>query len=281
MATFRADFFFREFNQGWTETWYKSGSGIETVADLAVVLMQENLLEPRVSTVVSQGIRVVQVDPPVPRITAVRPAPGFGDRPQVAFALENADVVQTAILLRYRTSDGGHKSQLVRGLLDTDVIRTAMGASAPSAQLRTALNVMFAGIKDTSWLVRRLVTTLPPTVITLAEAHPTVPAWTRITASAAFGLAAGDTVVFYKIPLRDLPWLKGKWVVTEVAGATFSIGYTWPRAGSYSFSRSSVRKVTYTYLDCTDMTVLDFRIRKTGKGLVPTRGRSRGVRFRG
>lgn len=281
MPSFRVDFRFSLFNQGWTEILYRTDANIGLATTAGISLMQGASLGFRDSHVVSEGIRVSQVLPRVPRITVRDPAAGNGGR-MSSLASGAEDVVQTAVLSSLLAASGAQRSVLWRGLNDGDTIRDPdTGAFNPSPGLLAALGLMQRALQGGAWQIQTLDQSQPLVGLVSVTQDPTNPQLSLFTCQFAHTFVPGDVIYFRRIPLKDLPWLKGKWVVRTIPSATtFTVGYPFPLAGSYSFKLSSVRKVLYNYFNITSSPLEGLRSRKTGIGLRPTRGRARGIPFR-
>lgn len=277
MPANRVDFRFGLFNQGWTETLYRTDATLGQTLTAGIGLMQNFSLGFRDSRVFSEGIKASQVVPPAPRTTSRDPAAGNGGRGGFS-----EDVVNTAVLVSLASAAGPRRAGLLRGLNDADTIRDPVtGAFTPSAGLLLALGFYLQALIANNWQIQYLDPSLPTIGIDSVTVSPTNPQLTQFTTLTPHGFSPGFVIYFKRVPLQTLPWLKGKWIVRTVPNVTtFTIGYPFPTPGAYTLARTGVRQVSYLYSPIVSTTILNLRSRKTGSGLRPTRGRARGIPFR-
>jgi hypothetical protein len=281
MPSFRVNFFFSEFKQGWVESWYLDGTSlgaIEAQADLLAPL----LVAPRTIHCSLDAFRIIQVDPPLPRKGLLDGFNEVGSRPDgVLLGSEAEDVTQTCAFFTAHCNDNTTRVVMLRGLADTDVIRGgAFGGGTPSPPVAGLFATLAAGLSLGRWEMRHYPVPPVGTPVTMIDADPANPQFTRITCAVAPGYAVGDKVHFTGVPLPTVPWLKGQWIVKAVVGATFSISYLYPLALPTHPTKMESFETTYVYTTFSAWTFRDFRSRKTGRPTGLTRGRATGIRFR-
>lgn len=285
MSIQRVTFFFSQFKQGWSETWYIDKSTVE-LGIIAAQQLGQGLVANRASTVLLDACRTVEVDAFVaPRRSLSKSLNLPGLRVPVGNKLiagfDAMDVTATSELMECEFNTGPTKALLIRGLLDGDTVRDPVtGAPLPSPGLNAGNNIMQAALLNGPWLQRRVIsTTLKVPTLQIRE-DPTNPDLTQIVCAADPVVDVGDIVKFFKVPLKQVPWLKGTWRVIVDDAPNFSIAYKFPLAAPVSFVGGFVQEVLYQYVTFRGWDLRDFRTRQTGRPTSVTRGRSRGIRFR-
>jgi hypothetical protein len=281
MPTFRVNFFFSEFKQGWVETWYIDQ------ASLAAATVKGNLLAPiltgpRTIHTNCDAMRIIQVNPPVPRRGALVAINQTGSRPDgVPLFSEAEDVVQTCAFMQAQFLDGSKRTAMLRGLADTDVVRDpGTGRSLPTVALNGLLNVLQAQLSADNWELRRYASAIVGTVVNKIDADPVNSQFTRLTGPGSPAYNVGDPIHFTGVPLPQVPWLKGQWQVKATTLTSVSIAYVYPLGAPVLPLRMFQWPSQYTYVPFNGWTFRDFRTRKTGRPTGLTRGRSSGVSFR-
>lgn len=283
MATFRANFFFSQFKQGWTENWYidktSIGGAVASSQTLAPIL-----ISPRTVHTTLDAVRVVQVNPPLPRKGVLTPLNLVGSRQDTIFGTtpnEAEDVAATCAFMAASFFDGSKRSVMLRGLADNDVARDPLtGRGTPSGPLNTLLNVLSGQLFLDAWEMRHYSPVDVPFQVFKVDADPANPQYTRITGPGVPPYAIGDTIHFTGVPLPTLPWLKGQWIVKAGSANSLSIAYVYPLGAPTTPLRMFAYESIYVYTPYVSWTFRDFRTRKTGRPTVLTRGRSAGVSFR-
>lgn len=274
MASFRVNFFFRQFKQGWTETWYWTGTDLASAgaaAQAAVI----HIMAPRSTDTVLDAFKVVQVDPPIPRVSLRIPSGQTGSR-----AFGGEDVVTSSALMTANFNDNTQKPYLVRGLADGDVLRDPVtGAPTPTPNLIVTLADMATGLRAGGFTGRRQSAAFPLQIVVQLGPNANF-GFTDINVIGLVGISLFDIVHFRGVPLVQVPWLRGNWTVWGLTATTISIQYPWKLATVIHPSSMLVQKVGYTYPGFLGWAFQDFRSRKTGRPTSLTRGRSRGITFR-
>jgi len=281
MPVYKSQTFFRLNQQGWVESWYFTQSDF-TSAAVTAAQISSALLGPRDNDVVIDGVRVLQVDPALPRAGLNFAGGGNGGRSPGIASIEGPDLVAASALMRIRFVDGSKRVNLVRGLLDEDVLRhPANGSANPTPGLIQALNILGGKLKQYGVQLRRQSVVPPDTPVTKVALHPTNPSLTQLTGpGTGLGYVAGDKVKFKGVPLKQLPWLKGIWNIRESDATTISIGYPFNLAAPVFPPKMATVKILWVYVLFDEWTFADFRDRKTGRPITLTHGRSRGIPFR-
>jgi len=281
MAVFKSQFFFRVAQQGWVESWYYTSPDMSNAVFNAVDLGVD-LLKPRGNRTVIDGVRVMQVDPYLPRAGVNFNINGQGGRSPGIGSLEGPDLVAASALMRINFVDGSKRIALLRGLLDEDVLRhDADGSANPTPERLQALNILGGKLQLRGVQLRRQSVVPQDIPITKVQLHPTNPSLTQLLGpGTGAGLAVGDKIKFKGVPLKQLPWLKGIWNVREAEAATISIAYPFNLASPVFPPRMSTVKIVWVYVLFANWSFADFRDRKTGRPITLTHGRSRGIAFR-
>jgi len=285
MPTYRATFFFSQFKQGWTETWFVDAFTIAQ-AKVKVTTLAPLLAASRASTVLLDSCRLTQVVPPPPPPSSLPvPLNINGGRVVAGNKLlagaDFMDVTATAELMRANFDDGSTKALLLRGLLDSDTVRDPVtGAPFPGAPLVAANANLAAQLVLDGWKGRRTDKTQIKNPTLAIQADPGNASLTQITLPGANINVVGDRVHFFKVPLNRVPWLKGIWTVRAIGANSLSIGYPYPLAAPTPYANGFVQDIVYAYPLFQFWALEDFRTRQTGRPTLVTRGRSRGIRFR-
>jgi hypothetical protein len=283
MATFRVNFFFSQFKQGWTENWYIDQNTMSLAVAQASTLAPY-LVAPRSIHTVLDSARVVQVNPPLPRKGTLVPLGLAGTRPDVLITLnpnEQEDIVQTCAFMAAVFNDGAKRSVMLRGLSDNDVTRDALsGKGTPSPPLVNTLNTLSSALAFNNWEMRHYSPVDVPFSVYKVDADPANAQFTRITGPGIPPFASLDTIHFTGVPLPTLPWLKGQWVVKAGTATSLSIGFVYPLGAPVLPLRMFAYESIYVYTNFVSWVFRDFRSRKTGRPTVLTRGRSAGVSYR-
>lgn len=278
MAFYKGTFFFREFAQGWTETYFKQGSSIDGVL-AAFNDLVNGLIAIRADQVNLDSVRISQDQPFAPRVARLVRINLSGARP-VSMGAEAEDVAQTCEMLNVTAADGVIRAHMLRGLFDPDVQRDPIrGSAQPSAALVFA-NTYLRGKLLTNQICVRHYDPTSPKIFVFAVGSATVPGFTSITLPAGHGFSLGDRVRFLGVPLPKVPWLKGIWSVVGVGATFINIAYNYPLPAPLIPTSMFAVPVVFTYPTITDLSFIDFRSRKTGRPTSLTRGRSRGIPFR-
>lgn len=278
MAVFKGVYFFSQFKQGWTETYFKEGASLAEV-QIPFVKLGNYITLMRAVQTTCDAVRMTLDQPPGSRVSKLVPIGIPGSRVPGG-GTEAEDIVGASELVRIGAVDGSSQPHMIRGLLDTDVVRRSTdGLAQPSGQLVTANNFFFSALQTLQFAVRRYDRTQPRIFVTAVGAT-TVPGFTSIGVSAGHPFTIGMTVRFNGVPLTKLPWLKGLWTVVGVGPTYFNIGFNYPLAAPLTPSQMYAIPVVYTYPLIASLDFLDFRTRKTGRPTAVSRGRSRGVPFR-
>jgi hypothetical protein len=191
------------------------------------------------------------------------------------------DITPKSVLIAVNSAVGAKRSFLYRGLRKGDALRSVSSGlwERPASDLEPLLEKMMQTLRDCRVQIRYqlkgaasgYVKSLSSYegVLTLVETGPALP-------------SVGDCVTFQRVPLAKFPWLKGNWVVRQVVGNGFLIPYVFPPfPAPQVLVNTTWKKVSYGYSPITDWLLdNDLRTRKTGRPVCPTRGRSRGIRFR-
>jgi hypothetical protein len=280
MAIFKQVWFFTQFNQGWTETYYLDVANL-TFAASPDIATQNVIMGTKIFSVNCTAVRASDVTAPrTSKITALtltgQSPPSSALRP---------DITSTAALVRL-FSPGGYpiRSVDLRGLDDFYTERDAnTGQSIPNALLRGKINDFIAKIADPRGPYKikhfnndlvanplHAVTSIHPNAINANQADIETP-----DAAAA---PIGTAIVFRGIPQDDLPGLKGTFVVLANSGVALTINYRYRgRTTLYLPTNGFWRKALYTYAGMIDGTFIRFISRQTGRPITPSRGRGRAV----
>jgi len=282
MAVFKGTFFLRQYKQGWTENWYVTTNDADTATDRFSLLGQP-LMKPRAYTTVLDGARIIQVDPPNPRVSR-RIAGGLtGTRGAgtSATARDQADVANTAALMAGGFGEVLFRPNLIRGLWDADVGRLKdSGIGNPSPGLLSALKNLADSLVSLNAQGQKISTLAKRVNVTEINDDPALPGFTRLIGPGIADFPVDSRVKFTGVPTKNVPWLKGLWRVVAAAAGSITIGYNYDReVGTFPGKMKAVQAL-YTYPSFTGWTFLDFRTRKTGRPFGLTRGRSRGIPFR-
>jgi hypothetical protein len=281
MPAFRATYFYNQFNQGWTETWYLTEANI-TNAVTAADQLCVNLVAPRSQHTILLGYRISQVDPPLPRkgVHVSRNLPG--SRPDPVVGVENEDLVSVAALFSAFFIDLSHRVVMLRGLADPDTGRnpvTGVGQLAPACL--ALFNLLEAQLAAQTAQIRRYSNAPTDGVaVTKVQADPANGQFTQLIGPGTPPFNVGDTVHFTGVPRKDLPWLKGQWTVKASALGQMSIAYPFPNLSPILPVKLFAWPSKYVYSSFNTWNFEDLRKRSTGRPTNLVRGRASGIRFR-
>lgn len=279
MPIFKGQFFINEYAQGWVEQWYQLDSDIGgAVAGFSA--LGQALMGPKSADAVLTGCRVLQVAPPLPRMTQRIPFNADGGRPPGGAGTGNEDVTSTAALMIATFTSTSQKPRLIRGLADDDVLRDPQtGAARPASGLTTALNSFASSLRSNQMGEFGHSTLTCSSAVTMVGSGST-PNTTELTLSNNTGFIVGQRVSFTGVPKVALPWLKGTWTIMALNGNIITLAYPYNLAAP-THPISMVANVwTYGLFLFQSWTFEDFRIRKTGRPTSLTRGRSAGIPYR-
>ncbi len=290
MPDFRANYFFTQFSRGWTETWYFTSTDLPSATSSATTVAAP-LAACRSEDTVLTGLRVVQVNPSLPRVTLTRALNFPGLSPHVTATgvpSEFADVVTSAAMMSCKFQDGTKKTIMLRGLEDTDLARDFIGNPKPSPRLFGALQTLGLVLFNSGAEIRHYLR--PGTSYAIASVSPNVTVTSRTDLNSSVVVPAipdGTAIRVTGVPLKDLPWLKGIWVPIKFAANGFTLAYPVPSGTLVLTPNMKVWILEYAYSPLASgatpggsFELSDFRTRKTGRPTSVPRGRARGIRFR-
>jgi len=282
MPTYRGTYFFNQFNQGWTETWYTPASDISVASGIFVINAKPLVAFRHVDTLLV-GVRTTQVLPIAPRITrrfSLLYNGGRGTAGLAPLGVTSEDLVGSSALMLAQFSDNTSRPYMLRGLEDQDVIRDPItGAGTPSAGLNAGIATLAKSLVNLNLGGQRQDTTIPRQAVSSIQLSAT-PGQTQLFGPSNANFTVGDVVHFTGVPTVQTPWLKGKWSVIAVTANSISINYPYNLAAPVSPTSMFAQKVQYLYPGFLLWQFEDFRQRKTGRPTTLTRGRSRGIPFR-
>jgi hypothetical protein len=274
-------FSYNQFNQGWSETWYKAGDEFRaatalTPAQIAAFLQ---FRDPRVQLYTIRGsligtprnayLRVIQ--------QGVLPNPALEYDP---------DVSATCALMRLMTTEGLSRHLWIRGLPDQFVVRAfSTGRSIPSAGFNSALDNFRSLLPNMGLCLQKLNGTAvnPWLNVTKMEPDDIFSQSTKVTLLAgSIGPQPGQRVLFKGISTASLPYFRSQYTVQRRVDDThFTVNYPWQSPlAAYFPPNAYVRRVTYSYPQITEIDFERFATRDTGRPSVPSRGRRAAVKGR-
>jgi hypothetical protein len=286
MPVYKLAFIYKQFNQGWTETFYQNTGSITNATSLGAILVPFLAATKSIHTQI-QAFRATQVQPSGQRISFLQPLDSiFGQRADNAANQEFEQSVPDAMEIRLFGAQGTFgRTFLWRGLAEPDVWKDpASGVGRFSAGLRTAVGQLVQSLQNNTFQLPIQPAGNQKFPVSSMAADPVNVGETTATLIPANpGIAVGQVVRFQGVPVKNLPWLKGNWTVVRVSGAQqqqVNIRFTYQQMGVPSFAKMTVSVQSPNYSAISGSTILDLRSRKTGRPLSLTRGKSRGVRYR-
>src|SRR6516162_5222018 len=292
MSLFKGIYYFRSYDQGWTETYWMDSDSPFSVLSIMKPLATA-LIKPRWAGTTIDALRISAVGPDnvALRQGGLFPIGVSGGRgqvdPQGKLGEDSPDITATAALIQVTMSDGGHLSLLWRGLDDDDVIRSN-DAAAPVAceALQKAIKACSKVLSGQAVGFTKQVALADPVGVNSVQASQLITGMAEFAVQGPVGFAVKDQVYFRGVPKAALPWLKVQWMVKGVTATGIVIGYPYKYKDPIVPTGMTVQKVNRvfrgTQKPSSELTFAfqDFRTRQTGRPTSRTRGRAPGIRYR-
>lgn len=275
--------FYTQYSRGWTETFYSADTDPLAFSKFLGPAFQKNMTSWRDSSTQLVGIRVSDILGLRPSVflnlgTLIGGSPG-GDN-----TVSAPDVVTTTAVEKITGTSGRVRRIFVRGVRDSDVIRSNTGKDSPSGALNAGLDRYFTQLSRVGFGI--LLTTQPPggglTWVQCLGARvsalgvgftdilvPAVPAF----------LSPGVFARFRGVPTNDLPGFPRRInvVATDNAAAQpfFTVPYRYREPAT--ITTPSMRVTAYQFtIDPFNVGEFDrFSEHKTGRPTTALRGRAR------
>lgn len=274
-------FSYNQFNQGWSETWYKAGDEFRAATGFTPLQISAFLQfrDPRVQLFTIRGSQIG-----TPRNAYLRIiSQGVLPNPDLTY---DPDVSATCALMRLMTAEGLTRHLWIRGLPDQFVVRSfSTGRSIPSAGFNTALDNFRSLLPNMGLCLQKLNGTgiNPWFNVTKMEPDDVFSQSTKVSLLVgSVAPPAGSRVLFKGVPTSALPYFRPQYTIQRrVDDLHFTVNYPWQSAlVAYFPPNAYVRRVTYAYPQITEIDFERFATRDTGRPTVPSRGRRAAVKGR-
>lgn len=278
--------FFTQGKRGWTETWYADGNDPPTVLNSALKRICLRAVEFRAPLTTIDAIRFSVIGFPR-NFVRTFPLQGVVSARTVTTGGE-PDPVTTDAYYQVEGVTLVKRQLLLRGLLDSDVVRTSAGADIPSPALVQGVDNYLTTIYNAGWMIRQNQTPANSVAFTAVPIVSILP----------FGGSGGKVQVFTasSLALQQTPLIGMRVVGTSFKndlpgfptttliqsnGTTPSpyviIQYRMRQTTEYFPSNALCYPLAYYYRAVTDWRFIRFGERKTGRPFGVPRGRSKVV----
>jgi len=266
MPFYKVSYVFKLADQGWTETYYRQADDAGSCVNMSITSLNK-FISFRSDTTVLQAVRAVEVGGV--RRGVVRPLTFL-----TGGGAGNPDVTGVTAQMKLSSSAGHNRILSVRGLADSSVLRSAAGASQPTAALTNALQDMMTEVIALGYRIQFFTAQTKYNVVSLSPQTGnenitvvTLPAGTPIP-------AVGDQVRFFGFDRCILHDFSSPFRVLYVGTNSFMIGYKW-RLKDTSVSPANLQyaQAVYGYDPINLGGFYTFTTRKTGRPFGLSRGR--------
>jgi hypothetical protein len=294
MPDYKITFVYEQGKSGFTEVFYRSATTPQEAANTISASRISSFLGIRIGGTILRAIKATEVSglrkSYIRTMNMQFPAGALISSGAFTQTVATPDVTAVCAQLRFGFNGGGSRIVNVRALGDVDTLRSVTFNDVPSSRLQqlisdyaAAVVVDFKGQR----LVDAGVAGFPWIPAASIAAHPTNPAWSRITVGSQTQFSAiGDLLYFRGVDRAIFPGLRGVFRLVSVpTSTTLDIGYKYREAvSSTGFTDTQVRKAAYTYPALIGAgyadTFVALTTRKTGRPIGLRRGRAVGLRLR-